>query len=212
MENRFHFWSQKNLHNFKIYFQFFLITSQTFSVAFLYLKLLYLYFNSSAILTCLSIQLHQRHYPPTVDSWLKISRRLVVWIFFIFRFFSRIWWQKNTKPKPNPTPPPPSLPSSLFFTEDLNSFFFCCGSVFIVERKNLWISVWKWVNEWRKRVCWMFMMKICARDDERVWAEVEGGRKMFSTSLWWHCWRNSQQATIARNDEWWFYDWNVDSL
>lgn len=123
-----------------------------------------------------------------IPDW--IFRRSVVWIFFYFIFQCRIWWQ-NTKPKLIPTIP--SLVSSLplthsIFHEDLNSFFMRLGFIVVIPLKKSVDFSLKWVND--KRVS---QSVECLWKKRRRRVKYVAGRKFFV-----HCWRNSRQATIAR--------------
>lgn len=140
-----------------------------------------------------------------IPDW--IFRRSVVWTFFIFS--CRIWWQ-NTKPSLVPIHATPFSVSVLSrhppttFHEDLNSFFM--RLVFIVAVTIEKICGFQFRNEWMIKsfpVCWMFMKQ----KEGKYVGRREGREKYFRLLLT----KLSTSDNSWRN-EWWFYDWNVDSL
>lgn len=124
-----------------------------------------------------------------VDRWFP-TEYSADWWFEYFLFFCVVSDDKT--PNRNPFQRlvsrflSSSLPHSIFH-EDLNSFFIRLGFIVVIPLKKSVDSSLKWVND--KRV---------SQSVECLWIEEEGKYVVGDGKFFVHCWRNSRQATIAR--------------
>lgn len=135
----------------------------------------------------------KRLYSSTDDSWLTE--------------FSADWWFDFFVVSDDKTPNrtsfhfPCSFPLTLYFSRGFKFLFYAARILLLlytIEKICFRISVE--MSNWKSfPVCWMFI---------KGGENAVGGRTFFPLLTKW---RNSTSDNSS-GDEWWFYDWNVDSL